>query len=100
LFNYKLVFFKILLYNKILKKALMATKFVYTESELKEIAAKYAQGVALEALAEQYTKSVASVRMRLVKLGVYKAVSTTAKAEADNLETYKRCVADAGYAPL
>jgi hypothetical protein len=88
------------MYNKVLKKALMATKFVYTELELKEIAAKYAQGVTLETLAEQYTKSVASIRMRLVKLGVYKAVSATAKAEADNLETYKRCVADVGYAPI
>jgi hypothetical protein len=80
----------------------MATKFVYTESELKEIVAKYAQGISLEVLAEQYNKSVASVRMRLVKLGVYqKTGSASASAtKSENLETYKRCVADVGYAPL
>jgi len=80
----------------------MATKFVYTDSEVKEIAEKYAKGIALEVLAEQYTKSVASVRMKLVKLGVYQKAITTSAAptKSENLETYRRCVADVGYAPI
>ena len=53
----------------------MATKFTYSESEVSEIVAKYAAGETLEVLASQYNKSVPSVRMKLVKLGVYKAAA-------------------------
>lgn len=49
----------------------MATKFVYTPVQVEEIVAKYAAGTPLEVLAETYAKSVPSVRMKLVKLGVY-----------------------------
>jgi hypothetical protein len=49
----------------------MATKFVYSDTEVTEITAKYLAGVTLEVLADTYSKSVASVRMKLVKLGVY-----------------------------
>lgn len=55
----------------------MATKFVYTTSEIAEITVKYRAGVTLEELAETYNKSVASVRMKLVKLGVYTAKNKT-----------------------
>ena len=51
----------------------MATKFVYSDSEIKEIIEKYKAGVSLDVLATEYIKSVASVRMKLVKLGVYVA---------------------------
>lgn len=61
----------------------MATKFVYSETEVQEIVAKYQANTSLEVLAEQYNKSVASIRMKLVKLGVYqkqpKTSSTTTK---------------------
>lgn len=49
----------------------MATKFVYSDTEVTEIVAKYNSGVSLDVLADAYSKSVASVRMKLVKLGVY-----------------------------
>lgn len=51
----------------------MATKFVYSEQEVQEVTQKYQAGVSLEVLAAEYNKSVASVRMKLVKLGVYVA---------------------------
>lgn len=53
----------------------MATKFVYTDQEITEIVAKYKANVSLETLADEYNKSVASIRMKLVKLGVYVAKS-------------------------
>lgn len=80
----------------------MAIKYTYTDSDVKEITEKYAQGITLEVLAEQYTKSVASVRMKLVKLGVYKKVVSTGSAvtKSENLEIYNKCVADVGYAEI
>lgn len=90
----------------------MATKFVYSDTEITEIVAKYTSGVSLDVLAETYSKSVASVRMKLVKLGVYqKAEKTTASKAADSvpakagfpttksgiLAYYKSCVAAVGY---
>lgn len=45
--------------------------FVYSETELTEIIVAYQSGTALEVLAEKYNKSVASVRMKLVKQGAY-----------------------------
>jgi len=57
----------------------MAVKFIYTDTEVQEITAKYQAGVALDVLADEYNKSVPSVRMKLVKLGVYqKAVKPAA----------------------
>lgn len=56
----------------------MATKFTYSDSEISEITVKYLSGVSLDVLATDYNKSVPSVRMKLVKLGVYqKATKTT-----------------------
>lgn len=93
----------------------MATKFVYSEQDVKEITEKYSAGVTLEVLAEQYSKSVASVRMKLVKLGVYqKAVAKpatktgatiTAKTpspttKAGILAAYKATEAAVGLAPF
>lgn len=60
----------------------MATKFTYSESELAEIVAKYGAGETLDVLALQYNKSVPSIRMKLVKLGVYKAVAKTSTPRA------------------
>jgi Zn-dependent peptidase ImmA (M78 family) len=57
----------------------MAAKFTYTDSEVSEIVAKYGAGETLEALADLYNKSVQSIRMKLVKLGVYQA-KTRAKS--------------------
>lgn len=79
----------------------MAIKYTYTDLDVKEITEKYAQGISLEVLAEQYTKSVASVRMKLVKLGVYKKTSTSSTpSKSENLELYNKCVADVGYAEI
>jgi len=55
----------------------MAAKFTYTDTEVSEIVAKYAAGETLDVLALQYNKSVPSVRMKLVKLGVYRAAAKT-----------------------
>jgi hypothetical protein len=91
----------------------MATKFTYTETETQEIVAKYQAGVELEVLAADYAKSVASVRMKLVKLGVYQKATTKASSKAATvvvaksgefpktksgiLAYYKSCVAKVGY---
>ena len=67
----------------------MATKYTYTDTEIQEISQKYLLGETLEALADTYQKSVQSIRMKLVKLGVYqskaakKPSSTTTKTQAD-----------------
>jgi hypothetical protein len=57
----------------------MATKFVYSDTEVTEVTQKYLSGVSLETLAQDYNKSVASVRMKLVKLGVYQKATKTTK---------------------
>jgi len=57
----------------------MATKFIYTDTELAEIIAKYNADISLEVLAQEYNKSVASVRMKLVKQGVYKKAALPVK---------------------
>jgi hypothetical protein len=97
----------------------MATKFTYTETETQEIVAKYQAGVELEVLATDYGKSVASVRMKLVKLGVYQKATSKASSKLDGwrevisnppaksggfpktksgiLAYYKSCVAKVGY---
>ena len=49
--------------------------YVYSAEEFEEIKQKYASGTSLEVLAEEYSKSVASVRMKLVKAGVYQKVT-------------------------
>lgn len=92
----------------------MATKFTYTETETQEIVAKYQGGTSLEVLATEYAKSVASVRMKLVKLGVYQKATTkvsstkvsTAAVEKTGFPTtksgilayYKATLAKTGYA--
>lgn len=90
----------------------MATKFTYTDSDVQEIVQKYQSGVNLDVLATEYNKSVASVRMKLVKLGVYQkatASSTSTKSAAPAksgefpktksgiLAYYKTCVGKVGY---
>ena len=96
----------------------MATKFTYTESDVKEIVAKYTSGTTLDVLAVEYNKSVASVRMKLVKLGVYQKATTRSskldgwrevianppaksgefpKTKSGVLAYYKSCVDAVGY---
>jgi hypothetical protein len=97
----------------------MAVKFTYTETETQEIVQKYQSGVSLDMLATDYAKSVASVRMKLVKLGVYQKASTRASSKLDGwrevisnppaksaefpktksgiLAYYKSCVSAVGY---
>lgn len=91
----------------------MATKFTYTETDVQEIVQKYQSGVSLEILATEYSKSVASVRMKLVKLGVYQKATPTAKTKTTDSVTepsagfptsksgilayYKSCVDAVGY---
>ena len=64
----------------------MAAKFVYTDSEIAEIVKKYKAAVSLEQLAAEYNKSVASIRMKLVKLGVYEAKKTTTSTKQTKAE--------------
>lgn len=92
----------------------MATKFTYTESDVQEIVEKYSSGVSLEVLATDYNKSVASVRMKLVKLGVYQKATTVAKTRAtgtakpsakamtksENSALFFSCLGAVGHAPL
>ena len=97
----------------------MATKFTYTDTDVQEIVQKYQSGVSLEVLATEYHKSVASVRMKLVKLGVYQKATTKVSSTLDGwievitnppaksgefpktksgvLAYYKSCVAAVGY---
>lgn len=85
----------------------MATKFTYTESDVKQIVEKYSSGVTLDALATEYNKSVASVRMKLVKLGVYQKAETAPasatkpgefpKTKSGVLAYYTSCVRAVGY---
>lgn len=91
----------------------MATKFTYTDTEVQEIVQKYQSGVSLDVLATEYSKSVPSVRMKLVKLGVYQKASTTptsttkvtqpaksgefSKTKSGILAYYKSCVGKVGY---
>lgn len=60
----------------------MAAKFIYTDTEVAEIVSKYSTGETLEVLADLYSKSVQSIRMKLVKLGVYKAAAKTGTPRA------------------
>ena len=92
----------------------MATKFTYTESDIQQIVEKYSAGVSLDTLATDYNKSVASVRMKLVKLGVYQkaiavtksGVTSTAKPSAkaisksENSALFFSCLAAVGEAPV
>jgi Zn-dependent peptidase ImmA (M78 family) len=92
----------------------MATKFTYSDNEVTEIVAKYQSGTTLEVLAAEYNKSVASVRMKLVKLGVYqKAVKTAvakgtktekpttkAASKTEIRELFYSCLASVGPAPF
>lgn len=64
----------------------MAAKFVYTDSEIAEIVKKYKAAVSLEQLAAEYNKSVASIRMKLVKLGVYEAKKAGASTKQTKAE--------------
>lgn len=90
----------------------MAVKFTYTESDVQEIVQKYQSGVSLEVLATDYAKSVASVRMKLVKLGVYQKATASSnstksepaaksgefpKTKSGILVYYKSCVGAVGY---
>jgi hypothetical protein len=91
----------------------MATKFVYTTGEFEEITAKYAAGVPIETLALDYSKSVPSIRMKLVKLGVYNKVVKTANTKTtstvavtdkpeklEGLAGFKRAYDAVGLAPF
>ena len=81
----------------------MATKFVYTDSEIAEIVKKYKAAVSLEQLAAEYNKSVASIRMKLVKLGVYEAkkASGSSKQTKSEISTeFEQAYKTFGPAPL
>lgn len=79
----------------------MATKFTYTETELAEIVKKYKAAVSLELLAAEYGKSVPSIRMKLVKLGVYeKQAPTAGESDREMLARYHKALAEGGEAPF
>lgn len=81
----------------------MATKFVYTDSEIAEIVKKYKAAVSLEQLAAEYNKSVASIRMKLVKQGVYeakKASGTSTKTKTEVNSEFDQIYRAVGPAPF
>lgn len=82
--------------------------YVYTVEEFDAIKSKYLAGVAIESLAEQYNKSVASIRMKLVKAGIYqkqttsssKPSSTSKSALAEEAKRQAILLRDFGPAPF
>lgn len=72
----------------------MTVKFTYTPAEVQEITAKYQAGTSLDQLAIEYNKSVASIRMKLVKLGGYVAKAAV-KAHTPKQQ---RVIADSDFA--
>lgn len=81
----------------------MAAKFVYTDSEIAEIVKKYKAAVSLEQLAAEYNKSVASIRMKLVKLGVYEAKkpsTSTKQTKAEINSEFEQAYKTFGPAPF
>ena len=82
--------------------------YVYTVEEFDAIKSKYLAGVAIESLAEQYNKPVASIRMKLVKAGIYqkqttnnsKPSSTSKSALAEEAKRQAILLRDFGPAPF
>lgn len=88
--------------------------YTYNPGEIETIEAAYQQGVALEQLAQQHNKSVASIRMKLVKRGTYQkpakpaTTKTTATAQTkpqpttktEVLQAYKTALGWVGHAPF
>lgn len=82
--------------------------YVYSVQEFEEIKAKYQTGTSLEILATEYNKSVASIRMKLVKAGIYqkqttsssKPSSTSKSALAEEAKRQAILLRDFGPAPF
>jgi hypothetical protein len=65
----------------------MAT-YVYTQKEFEEISLLYQNGQSLDELASLFSKSVQSIRMKLVKAGLYtKTTNATPKVAAPKTAT-------------
>ena len=86
--------------------------YTYQPGEIEQIEQRYQAGATLEQLAQDYNKSVASVRMKLVKRGTYVKQTTTkttttqptAKAQpttkGEVLLAYKQALGWVGAAPF
>ena len=59
--------------------------FVYAPGEFEKIKFEYSNGSTVESLAQKYEKSVASIRMKLVKAGVYIKKTATAEKTDSNM---------------
>lgn len=67
------------------------TMYKYTQKEFDEISLLYQNGSSLEEIQSLYPgKSVASIRMKLVKAGLYNKPN-------DSLELYKKCMNLVGF---
>lgn len=77
--------------------------YIYTTQEFDAIQKLYLEGISLEDIQAVYSnKSVASIRMKLVKAGVYTVKKTTSVPRATKAavhEAYQAAVNAVGYAP-
>lgn len=77
--------------------------YVYTPQEWATIVMEYKAGTSLEVLAERFKKSVASVRMKLVKAGIYEKQaksSGSSVSKSEIMSAYKSALAAVGEALL
>jgi hypothetical protein len=75
--------------------------YTYTDLEFEHIKQMYAGGASLEdILVEHPTKSVASIRMKLVKAKVYVAKAPGGAVKQDGLKAYQEAEALVGLAPF
>lgn len=69
--------------------------YVYTPAEWASIVMEYNAGTSLDTLATKFNKSVQSLRMKLVKAGIYQKQSKTA-AKPETVSVYQSCLAEFG----
>lgn len=75
--------------------------YQYTDQEFADIKQRYEAGETLEQIqAVHATKSLASIRMKLVKAKVYVAKTPGGASKQDNLKAYQDAEAAVGLAPF
>lgn len=67
--------------------------FVYAPGEIETIEQRYQSGESLDSLATHYQKSVASIRMKLVKRGTYVKQTKPQSAQQTNTPTKSKAPA-------
>jgi hypothetical protein len=75
--------------------------YQYTDLEFEHIKQMYAKGASLEHIQMEHpSKSVASIRMKLVKAKVYVAKSPAGATKQDSVKAYQEAEAAVGLAPF